>query len=559
MLRSPLATLKGRPAAGLKWTAAALLMLTAAGVAGLRPPASVAEEPEVYDVVDLNKSEPIPLTLAPAETTAAISVSPGSFMSAPQFAPIAAIVDELAPLKTMGLSAKDICELLIAVPPPGSQKPRFVVRFYDAKVCDAVLAKLEQSPGMNQVSEGERPVWRDASEQVTRYDATTLVVDHYATTENGQAPPLIGQPPDWADEWDRPSSLLSVWLDNRKLFEGRLGDDLRSNPQLALIAPIIEKIDHLSGAVTADDNARVSLIAFTDDDEGAKQVASTLSALVVLGRNGLNQHRENAPAEHRDAYLAATNVLASFMDGLQITTDGAGVQLVYQPNESVAEIGELAQTLLPAITAARSAARRTQSTNNLKQLALAMLNYEITHGHYPAALNYDYVDPETNEKRRSEHPHSWRVAILPFLEQQALYNAYHFDEPWDSEANMEIANTIVPVMADPSDPASANAGYFVPVGAQTMFPGEQAVKIREVTDGTSRTILIVEAKRDIPWTKPEDIEIPEDGPLPEFGGHYPNIFLRALADGSVRDTPIDTDPELLRAMLTRNGAEVFNW
>ncbi|TWT85429.1 Regulatory protein BlaR1 [Posidoniimonas polymericola] len=554
MLRSPLATLNGRPAAGLKWTAAATLALVAVGVAGLRPPAGVAEEPAVYDVVDLNNSEPIPLTLAPKDSMVVLSVNVARVAHEPEMARLLESDAVRDRFRDVNLSLNEISEILLAVPSTGRHAPRLAIRTLNTEALKKVTAALSHL-GFEEESRETRRAWRNNVAQVVLLDDTTLVCDY---TVN-QAPPLENPVPACAAAWGDEPAALNLWIDNQQVLATGLRQEMQENRQAALIAPTLEKIQRITGSLSIDENARLQLTAETDSEDSAKQVVAMLDAMRVLGQNAIQQPFAAVPDEQRAMYDQAVSVLGSALAGLEIKADGADARVVYQPDESVAEIGELASTLLPAVTAARVAARRSQSANNLKQLGLAMLNYESTYGHYPAALNYEYVDPETNEKKRSPHPHSWRVAILPFLDEQALYDLYRFDEPWDSEANMKIANTLVPVMIDPSATTSDYASYFVPVGKQTMFPGEQAVRIREVTDGTSKTILIVEAKRDIPWTKPEDIEIPADGPLPEFGGHYNGFFLRALADGSVRDTPTDTDPKLLRAMLTRNGEEVFNW
>ena len=84
-----------------------------------------------------------------------------------------------------------------------------------------------------------------------------------------------------------------------------------------------------------------------------------------------------------------------------------------------------------------------------------------------------------------------------------------------------------------------------------------------ITDGTSNTILVVEAERDIPWTKPEDIAYDPDKPLPKFGGRPlpagisgANGFLASFADGSVRFISDTTDEVTLRALITKAGGEV---
>ncbi len=188
--------------------------------------------------------------------------------------------------------------------------------------------------------------------------------------------------------------------------------------------------------------------------------------------------------------------------------------------------------------------------NNMKWLGLAMYNFLSAKRHFPAEAIRD-----SNGKPLL----SWRVAILPFLEQDTLYKEFHLDEPWDSEHNKALIAKMPGEFRDPhEDASSTNASYFMPSG-NGMFGGNaEGWKIMDIRDGTSRTIMLVDAKRDIPWTKPEDIEIDADAskPLPELGGHLAtDNFLVTIADGSVRVFPKSIDSKLLHAMFTVDGGE----
>jgi hypothetical protein len=110
-----------------------------------------------------------------------------------------------------------------------------------------------------------------------------------------------------------------------------------------------------------------------------------------------------------------------------------------------------------------------------------------------------------------------------------------------------------------SPPDSTNASFFVLTGPGTVFDGGEGTRIRDVRDGFSSTLMIVEAKREIPWTKPEDIPYDPDEPLPGLGGYDDAGFAAALVDGSVHLIPKTLDEQTLRRLITRADGEVIDW
>lgn len=206
--------------------------------------------------------------------------------------------------------------------------------------------------------------------------------------------------------------------------------------------------------------------------------------------------------------------------------------------------------LLPAVQAAREAARRSQCCNNLKQLALAMHNYHDTYKCFPPA----YIADENGTPM-----HSWRVLLLPFVEQNALYERYNFDEPWDSPANLVLAQTAIPVFRCPSDGVSSGpeTNYVMIVGPGTLYEGEEPTSIRKIIDGTSNTIMIVEVTgTGINWLEPRDLDI-QQMPLqinaPSGQGiqsFHPGGANVAFCDGSVRFLSESLNPQTLQNLTT---------
>jgi prepilin-type processing-associated H-X9-DG protein len=215
--------------------------------------------------------------------------------------------------------------------------------------------------------------------------------------------------------------------------------------------------------------------------------------------------------------------------------------------------GVLTALLLPAVQQAREAARRSQCKNNLKQIGLALHNYNETYGCLPPA----YIADENGKPM-----HSWRVLILPFLDASPLYNQYDFSEPWDGPNNSRLLARMPPVYACPSHP---NAGSFTTnyagvFGKNCVFRGAEPITFASVTDGLSNTVMIAEAANaNIPWMKPEDVDVtvhPSLGDRAGFSSDHAGGVQVLMCDGAVRFITISIDPALLKALYTKDGGDV---
>ncbi len=216
--------------------------------------------------------------------------------------------------------------------------------------------------------------------------------------------------------------------------------------------------------------------------------------------------------------------------------------------------------LFPAVSKVREAAARAQSTNNLKQIALGMHAYESAYNRFPPAGSRGLPGMPGWPGRPSDKPLlSWRVALLPFIEHQQLYLQFHQNEPWDSPHNKALLPLIPKVYLQPGEQPTSEGltRYQVFVGPGTAFEDRpQGVRILDFSDGTSNTLLVVEAANGVPWTKPEDLPFDPNGPLPPLGGQFRGIFLAAYADGACKPVPRDTPEATLKALITRNGGEI---
>jgi prepilin-type processing-associated H-X9-DG protein len=220
--------------------------------------------------------------------------------------------------------------------------------------------------------------------------------------------------------------------------------------------------------------------------------------------------------------------------------------------------GILAALLIPAFQSAKAASQRMQSSNNLKQIALAFHNYESAYKRLPPAVQ---VDAEGKPSR------SWRVTLLPFLEQSNLYQQYQMDQPWDSPANQVISNTSILTYKNPADLTAGplETSYMVIIGPGTLFDNDRGTSFAEVTDGLSNTILAVEVVgTGVKWTEPKDLDIKtmifkiNAGGANAIGSPFRGGANVAMADGSVKFLSDKMLEATLRAMVTRNGGETVD-
>lgn len=294
----------------------------------------------------------------------------------------------------------------------------------------------------------------------------------------------------------------------------------------------------------------------------------------------------------------------------------------------IAIIAILIALLLPAVQAAREAARRTQCRNNMKQMGLAIHNYiDVTRGTFPPSSTSGFGNgvwgypTATNPNDASLHLHSFASLILPFIEQGALYKKVNYNVSALDPANRAVAALVLPFYRCPSfygkdfstDPLYVSApptgvGFaqfairnYVCMGAKTvvglsgavpaegtMYPGSHT-KIRDITDGTSSTIIIAETRDQgsAVWIDGTSASVAAqwcDITRPDFagqsssvnytpyfqGGIFPNSIgqlygpssnhgtgaFHLLGDGSVQFINESIDFNLYDGLVSRNGSEI---
>jgi hypothetical protein len=214
--------------------------------------------------------------------------------------------------------------------------------------------------------------------------------------------------------------------------------------------------------------------------------------------------------------------------------------------------------LLPCAQKIRDDEGWERSINRISQIALAMENYHGVFGKLPPAV----------VRAKDGRPlYSWRVLLLPFLEEDQLYERFHRDEPWDSPHNKALLKAPLRSYNPFGKDDLELTRYQVIIGPRTAFE-KDGLTWDDFADGRANTLLVVEAGEPVPWSKPVDLTYDPSKPLPPLGAGFTRPvhflcyevwrkpgFVACFADGSGCFIPASTDEKTVRGFMTRNGGE----
>ncbi|GAB5404037.1 MAG: hypothetical protein Aurels2KO_22680 [Aureliella sp.] len=240
-----------------------------------------------------------------------------------------------------------------------------------------------------------------------------------------------------------------------------------------------------------------------------------------------------------------------------------GLAIYYQNHFAIGSlllIGGLMLFMLTAIDMNGRSRRRPQCHNNMKKLALAVLNYESAHGRFPPP----YI-PDDNGMPM----HSWRVLVLPFVEETALYERYDFTKPWNHPDNLKLADEMPTVFSCPtcqSPHANYTTSYVAIVGDKTLWPTNGTTRAKDVSDGLYSTLMLIESEAArTHWMAPHDLRFSEIVPTTATGrtmvvdtGHQ-DVATAAFANGGIHTLHGDHSAEMLKALSTKAGREFIDW
>jgi hypothetical protein len=505
-------------------------------------------------------SERLSSTNIPDDAIIAGFLSPEQILSAPAWELMPVEVMQAAAIESIGVDPIHVEDVRVVVGMPGAMGPKAgaVFRFTQDYPIDRLNPKLlaefdaKEFEGLSVYESRQQPVFR-----LHQPDLRTIVV-----SSGGYLQPMLeagadggGQLPALARKIPvrEGVTLIAVMDQIRPLVTGMLRQNASQlPPPLRDMADFAEFTDALLVNLNyAPTTGSLSVSALGRDEASSIKLEQMLNNAIDFGRSMATAEvaknvRGGGPVN--DAMTRYIDRVGTRLTDM-VRPDRKGNVVRVNLEGGVGNVGVMVGLLLPAVQAARESARRMTASNGLKQIGLALHNY---HSAYKKLPDRAIVDPDGKPLL------SWRVAILPFIEQQQLYQQFHLDEPWDSPHNIQLLEKMPAAYVDPSVPLPPGQTVFqVPQGEGLIYDQTGNRKFRDILDGLSNTIMVVESSRDaaVPWTKPADLEFDLSDPLAKTGNTHPGGFHVLMGDGAVIFLTNSINHDLLRGLLTRAGSE----
>ena len=328
----------------------------------------------------------------------------------------------------------------------------------------------------------------------------------------------------------------------RRMYLSAFGPEMQA---LAAVSPLLQT----EAALALDLGTSIDLtLQFQAQTEASAGYAlQAVKSLRVLAELALEKSREDG--ESGGWKLELENGLAKALANAAIMHKSTTVQAQVKLELGPAFYKKFTKDIVASF---RQRGDRTQHSNNLKQIGLAIHSYHDVYKRLPPAAISSINDPTGKPLL------SWRVAILPYIEEQALYRQFDLDQSWDHPTNKKLIAQMPRIYVMPGvDAKEGHTHYRTLVGPHTMLepiksPGGRLVtryNLGTIPDGTSNTIMVVEAKEPTIWTRPDDLPYDPKGPLPKLGV-WPDGFYVLLGDASVRFVRSTISERTLRNAIT---------
>jgi hypothetical protein len=343
---------------------------------------------------------------------------------------------------------------------------------------------------------------------------------------------------------------------------GNLPDELQKDDlpgQVRAFQPIF-KAQSITATVNLGKSLDLSVRVKTKREALAVDAEKALAAFITLVTDELDRElpdleKEAAKDVGMKDLVKVFKATLTAAKGAKFSVEGTEARLAATlPLDGL----PLASAYLTATTKVTGAAAAQQSANNLKQIALAMHGYHDAIGSFPPAAVCD---------KKGKPQLSWRVLILPYIEQDALYKQFKLDEPWDSDNNKKLIAKMPKIYAPPNQNTYGYTFYRGFTGPNTWLPPQQqpgragqvllGVKSFQISDGTSNTILVAEALEAVVWTKPDELVFAPNA-VPKLGGVFGSGFTVVIADGSARFVRNTTSPTMIANAIQINDGNPVN-
>lgn len=553
-------------------TAVGLLMIGSIVIAGMRGgPASLpfAETANAQVPVAANDTQRIDLSHVTNDAKMLLAIRPAELAKIPELTDLLKKTVDDGSLPFAKLMMEGVQQVtFVSLTSQNAGNAVIVLQFHKPTTFNEVAksgawpAEAQQLPAAAD-AKPHHQAYSQLNDQTIVLGSTDMVGRYLASRRRGQPAIVAGA------AGERLSNSAVMFALDMEMLRDEFGSD-NAHPAkaqlitfLAPVAPLWSDSEYLVGGMRVEGKEiHLHAIATCHDAKLAESVEETARAATTFARNLLRSLKENErgiPDYVQKSMEAVDELLKS------IKVERMDKLVAAQTSTDLPAVGSaVAKNLTQAISASRVAAQRTVSMNNLKQIMLAHHNWADSHdGRLPPPVIM-------GKDGKGKVPHSWRVELLPYLDQLELYNMYQFDEPWDSEANKRVLAKMPAVLRHPhDDPKSNETAYFVLTseklleatkapggglsapegGFPTAFSCKSGLPFALILDGMSNTLAVVEAKRAIPWTKPDDILFDPAKDPPNLGGYFKEGFNAAICDGSVRFVTHAIDPKVLKLLI----------
>lgn len=309
-------------------------------------------------------------------------------------------------------------------------------------------------------------------------------------------------------------------------------------PQVGqLLAAIRGNIAGAAIVLEAGSDLKFNVVLNLTDSSAASEANTALTGGLVMAKQAAPLFLGSAPPELQPSLTQALNSLSSSSSQSVVSVS------LNIPGSLVQTLKDNPQLLGP-VMAAQAAAENASQSNNLKQIAIAMHMYHDNYNTFPAA------DGNARSGAEKSTGLSWRVYILPLLDQRALYEQFHLDEPWDSDHNQTLIPQMPDVFRVPEVTIPGYTSVQVFSAANCPFDPAKPSAMKDIVDGTSTTIMAVVAGPEAatPWTQPGGLPFDPSNPILALGT-VADLIQVCLCDGSVRSISKDIDPQTLSNLI----------